>query len=109
MKLGQKVIETIDELMEEFVFESEMYVIPEYELRMAEEFLDQYEAAMRIFVSQSNAIDWLEETDGEETLVIMPHLITEVLEKKLFSKKFHMSFLRLLYPLIKTLVILRIA
>lgn len=87
MKLGQKVIETIGELMEEFVFESEMYVIPEYELRMAEEFLDQYEAAMRIFVSQSNAIDWLEETDGEETLVIMPHLITEVLEKKLFSKK----------------------
>lgn len=87
IKLGEKVVETIEQLMEEFVFESEMYVIPEYELRMGEEFLDQYEAAMRIFVSESNAIDWLEETDGKETLVIMPHLITEVLEKKLFSKK----------------------
>ncbi|MBQ0139595.1 MAG: ATP-dependent DNA helicase [Kurthia sp.] len=87
IKLGEKVIETIEKLMEEFVFESEMYVIPEYELRMGEEFLDQYEAAMRIFVSKSNAIDWLEETDGKETLVIMPHLITEILEKKLFSKK----------------------
>jgi len=87
IKLGEKVISIIQQLMEEFVFESEMYVIPEYELRMAEEFLDQYEEAMSIFVSQGNAIDWLEETDGEETLVIMPHLITEILEKKLFSKK----------------------
>lgn len=87
IKLGEKVISIIQQLMEEFVFESEMYVIPEYELRMAEEFLDQYEEAMSIFVSKGNAIDWLEETDGEETLVIMPHLITEILEKKLFSKK----------------------
>ncbi|WP_102692474.1 ATP-dependent DNA helicase [Rummeliibacillus pycnus] len=87
LKLGKKVIETVEKLLEEFVFESELYVIPEYELRMAEEFLEQYEAAMKIFVAQGDAVDWLEETDGEETLVIMPRLITEVLEEKLFSKK----------------------
>lgn len=87
IKLGKKIIETVETLLEEFVFESELYVIPEYELRMAEEFLEQYEAALRIFVAQGDAIDWLEETDGEETLVIMPRLITEVLEEKVFSKK----------------------
>ncbi|MGX9133872.1 ATP-dependent DNA helicase [Rummeliibacillus sp. JY-2-4R] len=87
LKLGQKVIDTVETLLEEFVFESELYVIPEYELRMAEEFLEQYEAAMRIFVAKGDAVDWLEETDGEETLVIMPRLITEVLEEKVFSKK----------------------
>ncbi|MEX3620876.1 ATP-dependent DNA helicase [Viridibacillus arvi] len=87
LKLGQKVIDTVESLLEEFVFESEMYVIPDYELRMVEEFLEQYEAAMRIFIAQGDAVDWLEETDGEETLVIMPRLITEVLEEKLFSKK----------------------
>ncbi len=87
LKLGQKVIDTVETLLEEFVFESELYVVPEYELRMAEEFLEQYEAAMRIFVAKGDAVDWLEETDGEETLVIMPRLITEVLEEKVFSKK----------------------
>ncbi|WP_146551970.1 ATP-dependent DNA helicase [Rummeliibacillus sp. SL167] len=87
LKLGKKVIETVEILLEEFVFESELYVIPEYELRMAEEFLEQYEAAMRIFIAQGDAVDWLEETDGEETLVIMPRLITEVLEEKVFSKR----------------------
>lgn len=87
LKLGNKVIETVETLLEDFVFESELYVIPEYELRMAEEFLEQYEAAMRIFTSNGDAVDWLEETDGEETLVIMPRLITEVLEEKVFSKK----------------------
>ncbi|MGG0655628.1 ATP-dependent DNA helicase [Rummeliibacillus pycnus] len=87
LKLGKKVIDTVETLLEEFVFESELYVIPEYELRMAEEFLEQYEAAMRIFIAQGDAVDWLEETDGEETLVIMPRLITEVLEEKVFSKK----------------------
>lgn len=87
IKLGKKVIEIVETLLEDFVFESEMYVIPEYELRMAEEFLEQYEAALRIFVAQEDAIDWLEDTDGEETLVIMPRLITEVLEEKVFSKK----------------------
>ena len=37
-------------------------------------------------------MDWLEETDGEETLVIMPRLITEVLQEKLFSKKLPIIF-----------------
>lgn len=87
IQIGKQLIATVDQLLEEFVFESEMYMIPEYELNMAEEFLEQYVAAMRIFVAQGDAVDWLEETDGEETLVIMPRLITEVLEEKLFSKK----------------------
>ncbi len=90
--IGAKVVETVDQLLEEFVFESEMYMIPEYDLNMAEEFLEQYVAAMRIFIAQGDAVDWLEDTDGEETLVIMPRLITEVLEEKLFSKKMPIVF-----------------
>ncbi len=85
--LGKQCIQDVEQLLEEFVFESELYMIPEYELNMAEEFLEQYQAAMRIFVAQGDAVDWLEDTDGEETLVIMPRLITEVLQEKLFSKK----------------------
>ena len=62
-------------------------MIPEYDLNMAEEFLEQYVAAIRIFIANGDAVDWLENTDGEETLVIMPRLITEVLQEKLFSQK----------------------
>ena len=92
IEIGKKLIMVVDQLLEEFVFESEMYMIPEYELNMAEEFLEQYLSAIRIFVSDSDAIDWIEQTDGEQTLVIMPHLITEVLQEKLFSKKVPIIF-----------------
>ncbi|MFY3792905.1 ATP-dependent DNA helicase [Ureibacillus sp. MALMAid1270] len=92
LSYGKQLIADVDKLLEEFVFESELYMIPEYELNMAEEFLEQYEAAIKIFTAKSDAIDWLEETDGEETLVIMPRLITEVLEEKLFSKKLPIIF-----------------
>ena len=87
LAIGKQLIVDVERLLEEFVFESELYMIPEYELNMAEEFLEQYQAAIRIFIAQGDAVDWLEETDGEETLVIMPRLITDVLEEKLFSKK----------------------
>lgn len=90
--LGKQLIDDVEQLLEEFVFESEMYVIPEYELNIAEEFLEEYAEAMRIFVSKSEAVDWLEDTDGEDTLVIMPRLITEVLEEKLFSNKIPIIF-----------------
>jgi len=92
LKYGKQLIQDVETLLEEFVFESEMYMIPEYELNMAEEYLEQYEASLRIFIAQGDAVDWLEETDGEETLVIMPRLITEVLAEKLFSKKLPIIF-----------------
>lgn len=92
IQLGEQVIANVDQLLEEFVFESELYMIPEYELNMAEEFLEHYVAAIRIFVAQGDAVDWLEDTDGEETLVIMPRLITDVLSETLFSKKMPIVF-----------------
>ncbi|WP_332648919.1 ATP-dependent DNA helicase [Lysinibacillus sp. 54212] len=92
VQLGKQVIADVEQLLEEFVFESELYMIPEYDLNMAEEFLEHYMASIRIFVAQGDAVDWLEDTDGEETLVIMPRLITEVLEEKLFTKKMPIVF-----------------
>lgn len=92
LEIGRSLVNTVEALLEEFVFESEMYTIGEYELNMAEEFLEQYLEAIRIFVAQGDAVDWLEETDGEQTLVIMPRLITEVLQEKLFSKKMPIIF-----------------
>lgn len=92
LQIGKQLVQDVEQLLEEFVFESELYVIPEYDLNMAEEFLEQYVHSLRIFITENDAVDWLENTDGEETLVIMPRLITDVLEEKLFSKKLPIIF-----------------
>ena len=52
---------------------------------MVEEYLDQYIYSMELFTSQNDAVDWLEDREGESTLVIMPRLVTDILREKLFS------------------------
>ena len=42
---------------------------------------------MELFTSQNDAVDWLEDREGESTLVIMPRLVTDILREKLFSSK----------------------
>ena len=56
LALGRQVVADVDQLLEEFVFESELYMIPEYELNMAEEFLEHYAASIRIFISGADAV-----------------------------------------------------
>ena len=87
LEIGKEVVKISNALLEEFVFEGELYIIPEYDLRMVEEYLDQYIYSMDLFTSQNDAVDWLEGREGESTLVIMPRLVTDILREKLFSSK----------------------
>lgn len=81
-----------EQLLEEFVFESELYNIPEYDLIMVEEYLEQYIYSLQLFSSQNDAVDWLEERGDESTLVIMPRLVTDILKEKLFSSDLPIVF-----------------
>ncbi|MHA6259675.1 ATP-dependent DNA helicase [Sporosarcina sp. CAU 1771] len=90
--LGKEAIQISTALLDEFVFEGELYTIPEYDLKMVEEYLDQYIFSMELFVSETDAVDWLEEREGESTLVIMPRLVTDILREKLFSSKMPIVF-----------------
>ena len=90
--IGSQIVNLVDQLLEEFVFESELYTIDEYDLRMMEEYLEQYVFSLRLFVQNGEAVDWLEEKDGIETLVIMPRLVTDILNEKLFSTKLPVVF-----------------
>jgi len=92
LQIGQQLVQIVDQLLEEFVFESELYTIDEYDLRMFEEYLEQYVFSLRLFVQNGDAVDWLEEKDGIETLVIMPRLVTDILSEKLFSTKLPVVF-----------------
>lgn len=87
IEIGKEVVKISNALLEEFVFEGELFIIPEYDLRMVEEYLDQYIYSMELFTSDNDAVDWLEDRQGESTLVIMPRLVTDILREKLFSSK----------------------
>ena len=88
----KQAIRITDDLLEEFVFESELFTIPEYELRMVEEFLEQYVYSLRLFTEKGDGVEWLEIIDGHETLIIMPRLVTDILNEKLFSSKMPIVF-----------------
>lgn len=92
MQLCKQAIKITDDLLEEFVFESELFTIPEYELRMVEEFLEQYSFSLRLFTEKGDGVEWLEIIDGYETLIIMPRLVTDILNEKLFTTKLPVIF-----------------
>lgn len=91
-EIGKEAVKISNALLEEFVFEGELFIIPSYELRMVEEYLDQYIFSMELFTSQNDAVDWLEDREGETTLVVMPRLVTDILREKLFSSNVPIVF-----------------
>ncbi|TFE03043.1 ATP-dependent DNA helicase [Jeotgalibacillus salarius] len=87
-----KLKQAIDQLLEELVFESEMYVIDEYDLKISEEYLETVLFSLKLLVEDDNAIIWLEENFDDERLVIMPRMVEEILREEVFSKKLPFIF-----------------
>ncbi|SIT66214.1 ATP-dependent DNA helicase [Edaphobacillus lindanitolerans] len=80
------------DILEELVFDADLYVIPDYDLKIAEEYLEQYIHSMKLFTEGGEAVDWLENENGDETLVIMPRLVTDMLGELLFTGKLPVIF-----------------
>ncbi|CAH2715589.1 putative ATP-dependent helicase DinG [Neobacillus rhizosphaerae] len=87
MKACRKLHSTLQVLEEELVFESELYVINEYELKIVEEYLEQITYSLSLFLQELNGITWFEQDKGERTLVIMPKMVEEVMREEVFSQK----------------------
>lgn len=85
-KTGRKLLSTLQELEEELVFESELYVINEYDLKIVEEFLEQITYSLSLFLQEINGITWLESAGNERTLVIMPRMVEDVMREEVFSQ-----------------------
>ena len=77
----------IEKLEENLVFEAEMYTINEYDLNVAEEYLEQIGYSLSLFVKNEQAITWFEEVGESKTLVIMPRLVKDILAEQVFNKK----------------------
>ncbi|WP_040208422.1 ATP-dependent DNA helicase [Neobacillus jeddahensis] len=87
LKNCRKLLATLQALEEELVFESELYVINEYDLKIVEEYLEQITYSLSLFLQELNGITWFEESGVERTLVIMPKMVEEVMREEVFTQK----------------------
>lgn len=87
IKYGTTLLNRLQAIEEELVFESELYVINEYDLKIVEEYLEQITYSLSLFLKEMNGITWFEEKGYERTLVIMPKMVEEVMRDEVFVQK----------------------
>jgi ATP-dependent DNA helicase DinG len=83
------VIATIED---ELVFESELYTLDTYQLRIVEEHLEMIQLALSLFKQSDQLIAWLIDDTAGLTLVIMPKMVKELLNERVFSQKMPIVF-----------------
>lgn len=86
IRIAQSLRMQIDKLSEQLVYESEMFVLNEYDLRIVEEYIEQILYSLKLLLEDSEGIVWFETTESDHTLVIMPRLVEEILRNEVFSK-----------------------
>lgn len=82
----------VDALLEQLVFDSELYVMEDYHVKIMEEYLEFFAYGLRTFLKDGEGIHWLEETSTDTSLVIMPRLVEDILRKEVFSQKIPFIF-----------------
>lgn len=76
---------TIEGIEEELVFESELYTLNEYQLRIVEEHLEMIQKALSLFERSDAPISWATDEEDGLVLVIMPRAVKEVLRERVFA------------------------
>ncbi len=75
----------VDQIEEQLVFESGMYTIDTYQLKIVEEQLDTIQQAISQFRQPIAPISWLTKDTSGLSLVIMPRKVKEVLNTYVFN------------------------
>ncbi|WLR43691.1 ATP-dependent DNA helicase [Bacillus carboniphilus] len=84
---ARQLLSNVERLTEALVFESEMYAIDHYDLRIVEEYLEQLQYSFHLFLNDQKAIYWGEEDGDEQVFIVMPKKVEDTLKKELFSIK----------------------
>ncbi|WP_430788272.1 ATP-dependent DNA helicase [Virgibacillus flavescens] len=92
MDIAESLYDKVNQLLEELVFDSELFTIEEYHVKIIEEYLEFFSYGLSILLKDNEGIYWLEENDTTSSLVIMPRLVEEVLKKEVFSQKMPFVF-----------------
>ncbi|AJY77010.1 ATP-dependent DNA helicase [Paenibacillus beijingensis] len=77
---------------EEIVFESGLFSLDPYQLKIVEEHLEMIQLALGLFNEPEQLISWVSEDKEGITLVIMPKKVKEVLKEMVFVKKMPIVF-----------------
>ncbi|QFT89341.1 putative ATP-dependent helicase DinG [Bacillus sp. THAF10] len=92
IKHAKGLLQNIEEIGNQLVFEGELHTVDHYQLHIVEEYLDSIEYLMKLLLSKEDVITWAEQQNSDLTLVVMPRTVEEVLEEKVFSKKIPFIF-----------------
>lgn len=85
-EIAERLYNNVQQLLEQLVFDAELFTIEEYHIKIIEEYLEFFSYGLSILLKDDEGIFWLEEDDTTSTLVIMPRLVEDVLKKEVFSQ-----------------------
>ncbi|NUJ32968.1 ATP-dependent DNA helicase, partial [Pseudoalteromonas sp. 2103] len=88
----KKLDAKVNQLLEELVFDSELFTIDDYYIKIIEEFLEFFSNGLSTISRDDEGIYWLEEIQDTISLVIMPRLVEDVLKKEVFTQKIPFVF-----------------
>ncbi|MED1205047.1 ATP-dependent DNA helicase [Heyndrickxia acidicola] len=92
LEVANSLRKTIDSLTNQLVYESELFVLNEYDLKIVDEYLDQILYSLKLFIEDNKGIVWYEQNSSSQTLVIMPRLVADILREEVFTKNIPFVF-----------------
>lgn len=84
---AQELQDQIEKILENLVFEAELYTLDEYSVKISEEYLEQISYSLSLFSRGQNAVVWLERDNLRSSLVVMPRLVSDILSQEVFAKQ----------------------
>ncbi|WP_062110021.1 ATP-dependent DNA helicase [Bacillus niameyensis] len=92
LAIVKTLFDKVQELLEQLVFDSELFAFGDYYIKIIEEYLEFFSYGLSILLKDDKAIFWLEEKDHNVSLVMMPRLVEDVLKKEVFSQNIPFIF-----------------
>ncbi|MDQ0254690.1 ATP-dependent DNA helicase DinG [Evansella vedderi] len=92
IEIASSLNEKVSHLLDQLVFDAELFVMEDYHLKIIEEYLEFYSYGLSILLKDDGGIYWLEESAMETSFVIMPRLVEDVLKKEVFSQSIPFVF-----------------
>ncbi|KGP90603.1 ATP-dependent helicase [Pontibacillus chungwhensis BH030062] len=90
--LAEQMNKNVHSLLEQLVFDSELFLMDDYNVKIIEEYLEFFSYGLAILLKDNKGIFWLETNHEDSSLVIMPRLVEDVLEKEVFSQNIPFLF-----------------
>ncbi|GGH74043.1 ATP-dependent DNA helicase DinG [Pullulanibacillus pueri] len=86
LNTAEKIHKKVQLLLDQLVFDAELFTIDDYHVKIIEEYLEFFSYGLSIILTEDEGIFWLEETENDTVLVIMPRLVEDILKKEVFSQ-----------------------